>query len=383
MILLNDFRRQWEDTRADLERAFADVMGSGWCVLGGRVREFEEELAARWGLAHACGVGSGLDAIEIGLRALGCKSGDAVLTTPLSAFATTLAIVKLGAEPVFVDTDRYGLVDLNLCRSLLEKREDIRFFVPVHLYGHCLDMHELRRLRSDFSLLVVEDCAQSIGATFNGPTHDPARGSLSGCSPCGSAGQCAATSFYPTKNLGAVGDGGALLTNDRELDGSARTMRDYGQSAKYRHDAIGYNSRLDELQAALMHRAFLPRLSGWTRRRRAIAQRYLERIEHACVRCLGQPPRSDSAWHLFPVLVPAAHKARFVEHLKANGVAAGEHYPILIPDQRALAGVPYHVDGNCAVAMGISRSEVSLPIHPYLSDDEVDQVIRAVNLWKM
>jgi len=379
MIGLNDFRRQWADTRADLEAAFSEVLESGCYILGRQVREFEEALSARWGLAYACGLASGLDAIEIGLRALGCHRGDAVLTTPLSAFATTLAILRLGAEPVFVDTDGFGLIDLRLCRRVLESRRDIRFFVPVHLYGHCLDMSELRRLRDDFSLRIVEDCAQSIGACFEG-------------APCGYAADFAAVSFYPTKNLGAIGDGGALLTSDAKLHQAARELRDYGQTAKYRHDVVGYNSRLDELQAAFMHRAHLPRLDAWTLRRRRIAERYCAEISHPDVRCLGGPAGSESVWHLFPVLVESigglrgddsarAAKQYFMDHLRGCGIMAGEHYPILIPDQEALIGVLGKIPPTWPTACKISAAEVSLPIHPYLSNQDVDQVIGAVNRW--
>ena len=272
-ILANDFRRQWEDLRKDSLDALDAVGRSGWYVLGEEVREFESSLAAWWGLGHAVGVASGLDAIEIGLRVLGCKAGDRVLTTPLTAFATTLAILKLGAIPVFVDTDERGLIDLERCRTLLASRRDIGYFVPVHLYGYSLNLDLLRELRQSYRVKIVEDCAQSIGASFGGK-------------PTGSAGDLAATSFYPTKNLGAMGDGGALLTNDSGLSSQALALRDYGQSGKYRHALVGYNSRLDELQAAFLRRVSLPRLEGWTRRRGEIARMYLDQIRHSQVKLL-------------------------------------------------------------------------------------------------
>jgi len=367
-INLNDFERQWQDCRADLERGFAEVLSSGRYILGRQVEEFERALAARWGLAYACGVASGQDALEIGLRVLGCKRGDKVLTTPLSAFATTLAISKLGAEPVFIDTTSSGRIDLARCRKLLETRSDVRFLVPVHLYGQSLDMQELARLRDDFSLKIVEDCAHSIGASYNG-------------APTGTVGQVAATSFYPTKNLGAIGDGGAVLTNDPALDRSARVLRDYGQTAKYRHDVIGYNSRLDELQAAFLRQAFLPRLDGWLARRRAIAARYLDEIRHPEVRPLSPPKGSESSWHLFPVLVANGRKSAFMEYLDSRGIGTGEHYPISIPDQKALSGVPHQIVEGCSNARAIARSEVSLPVHAYLTEAEVDRAIEAVNQW--
>lgn len=327
--------------------AFEKVGASGQYVLGEEVRGFEAELAALWGFPHAAGVASGLDAIEIALRALGCGPGDRVLTTPISAFATTLAIVKTGAVPVFVDTDDQGLIDLERCQELLKTRSDIRFFVPVHLYGFMLDAGELLRLRDKHGLLMVEDCAQSMTAV----------------------GEIAATSFYPTKNLGAMGDGGAILSRNAEFDARVRALRDYGQTAKYRHDFIGYNSRLDELQAAFLRRACLPRLERWTARRREIAAAYLKGICNPAVRLPATVVGSEPSWHLFPVWISPPRRNPF----------GSRHYPVAIPDQKALCGVPFEAPGGCENARRLCASEVSLPIHPYLSDTEVEEVIAAAN----
>ncbi len=365
MILLNDFQRQWQDTRDDVLAAVAAVGESGWYILGGEVEAFERALAEVWTLPFCAGMASGLDAIEISLRALGCRPGDCILTTPLSAFATTLAIVRVGAVPVFVDTDRFGLIDLGRCEELLERRPDIRFLVPVHLHGHALDLARLQRLKDRFELAMVEDCAQSILATHEGR-------------PTGTVGQMAATSFYPTKNLGAMGDGGAILTRDEKLWARARALRDYGRGSTHRHDFIGANSRLDELHAAILRRAFLPRLAGWTARRREIARRYLAGIAANAVQVPGPPAGSDSCFHLFPVLVEPSRKAAFREHLRSRGITTGEHYPILIPEQPAMAGVVCEVIGELTNARRFAAGEVSLPIHPYLTDAETDSVIAAV-----
>ena len=369
MISANDFHRQWLDIQEDAVAAFRKVGESGWYVLGDEVREFEAALAAHSGVDHAIGVASGLDAIEISLKVLGCMPGDPVLTTPISAFATTLAILKAGAIPVFIDTDERGLLDLERCRDFFWRRPDIRFFVPVHLYGHALDVAALRRLREEFGVHIVEDCAQSIGARFDGQAT-------------GTAGQFAATSFYPTKNLGALGDGGAILTANPDWRAQAAILRDYGQSAKYRHELVGYNSRLDELQAALLHRAMLPRLNRWIERRRVIAARYLAGISHSEVHCPGAPEGSESSWHLFPVLVPPRRKPAFMEHLRAAGVQPAEHYPVIIPDQPVMAHTVFECADDCATARRIAASEVSLPIHPYLTDEEVARVSDAVNEWE-
>jgi dTDP-3-amino-3,4,6-trideoxy-alpha-D-glucose transaminase len=368
MISATGFPRLWLDIQEDAVAAFRKVGESGWYVLGTEVREFEAALAEYWGIEHAIGVASGLDAIEISLKIVGCMPGDPVLTTPLSAFATTLAILKVGGVPLFADVNEFGLIDLDRCRDLFWRRPDIRFFVPVHLYGHAPDVAKLRGLREEFGVHIVEDCAQSVGARHNGQAT-------------GTAGQLAATSFYPTKNLGALGDGGAILTANPEWRAQAAALRDYGQSAKYRHEVVGYNSRLDELQAALLHRAMLPRLNGWIERRRAIAARYLAGISHPEVHSPGAPLASQSSWHLFPVLVPPPRKPAFMQHLNSRGVQPAEHYPVIIPDQPVMTHATFDFADDCAAARRFAASEVSLPIHPYLTDDEVARVIEAVNSW--
>ncbi|HWJ40551.1 MAG TPA: DegT/DnrJ/EryC1/StrS family aminotransferase, partial [Candidatus Limnocylindrales bacterium] len=265
MVKQNDFQRLWADAGADVLEAVRAIGERGWYILGSEVEAFEKEFAALWQRRFAIGVANGLDAIEIGLRCCGCKAGDKVLVPPISAFATVLAVARLGAIPVFVDCDRFGLMDLEQAAAALFADHSIRYAVPVHLYGHCLNMQELRALRTKYGISIIEDCAQSIGASWRGI-------------PCGEVGDCSATSFYPTKNLGTLGDGGALLCDSEENNTLARSLRDYGQSAKYVHEHIGYNSRLDEMHAAILRRAFLPRLSGWTEMRRSTAARYVESI---------------------------------------------------------------------------------------------------------
>lgn len=369
LVQLNDFQRQWEDIRDDALAAIKAVGRSGSYILGREVATFEESLATAWGSQYAIGVGSGLDALEISLRVLGCGPGDKVLTTPLSAFASTLAILKLGAVPVFVDTDEFGLIDLDACRSVLRTRPDVRFLAPVHLYGHSVDLGQLGTLRDEYGCEVVEDCAQSIGASHNSI-------------PTGTVGRMAATSFYPTKNLGALGDGGAILTGDPDLACTVRALRDYGQSAKYRHELVGYNSRLDELQAALLRRVFLPRLAAGLERRRLIARRYTRGIRNPALRVMGAPRGSDSCWHLFPVLVEGGRKTDFMNWLGSQGVGCGEHYPCAIPDQPAMKGVAFESAGPLEIARRICRSQVSLPVHPYLTDSDLGRVIEACNAWR-
>jgi dTDP-3-amino-3,4,6-trideoxy-alpha-D-glucose transaminase len=369
MILLNDFKRQWADIREAAVAAFADFGASGWYILGREVAAFEAALANFWCLPHVAGVASGLDAIELSLKALGCGRGDKVLTTPISAFATTLAIVKLGAIPVFTDTDAYGNIDLDLCRQVLAVRHDVRFFVPVHLYGNPLDMRKLASLASDFDCVIVEDCAQSIGASHEG-------------TPTGAAGRLAASSFYPTKNLGAMGDGGAVLTADPDLARRVRVLRDYGQSGKDMHTLVGYNSRLDELHAALLRRVGLEQLPKWLGARCRNASAYLAGISNPSITLPGGPPEARSSWHLFPVWVAPERKADFMQWLNNAGIVCGEHYPVPIPEQPVMRDVPFEMATEIPVATRLCRSEVSLPVHPYLTDAEIATVIDACNAWK-
>ncbi|HYP09063.1 MAG TPA: DegT/DnrJ/EryC1/StrS family aminotransferase [Bryobacteraceae bacterium] len=367
MILPNDFAAQWEDLGRDLTAAFAAVGSSGWYILGAEVKAFEADLAQFWGLGHAVGVASGLDAIEIGLRVLGCGPGDKVLTSPISAFATVLAILRMGALPVFADCDSQGLIDLDQAAEVLRRDEAIRFMVPVHLYGFSLDLERLRRLRERYGILMVEDCAQSIGARWGG-------------SATGSAGQVAATSFYPTKNLGALGDGGALLMEDEALRDRARVLRDYGQTAKYRHEVIGFNSRLDELQAALLRRVLLPRVEGWTERRRTIADRYARGIVNSRMVLPAREGDCEPVWHLFPIRVHG--KKELMSHMRDHGIVTAEHYPFALADQPAMTSTPYEAPLGLEVSRAFCASQVSLPIHPYLTDAQVDTVIAACNAWE-
>ena len=367
-IALNDFRALWRDIGGEVLRATERVGESGWYILGGEVAAFEKSFAQTCRAKAAVGCANGLDAIELGLRAAGIRPGDRVLTTPLSAFATTLAIVRAGGVPVFVDVDGSGLMNLDLASQLLQTRPDIRFLVPVHLYGHALDLARLAEIRDRFGVLVIEDCAQAVGAA-------------SGGQPVGSVGSLAATSFYPTKNLGCLGDGGAVFTNDDALAEKVRMLRDYGQSTKYNHAALGLNSRLDELQAAILLTALLPRLAKFTARRQAIAARYLAKLRHPCLVIPPAPALSASVWHLFPVIVEG-DRERFRQHLSGQRVGSAVHYPGLIPEQPAMKAAPCETAGSLAVAGRFAQREVSLPIHPYLSEDDVSRVIEACNRWE-
>jgi dTDP-4-amino-4,6-dideoxygalactose transaminase len=369
MISQNDFQRRWLTIEQPVLNAVRRVGKSGRYILGEQVQTFEAALAKGWGIEHAVGVANGMDAIEIGLRCVGLCQGEKVLTTPLSAFATTLAIIRAGGVPVFVDVDESGGIDLGQCRELLERDREIRHFVPVHLYGHALDMNELKKLKNDFGLSIVEDCAQAIGASHSGVS-------------VGTVGQLAATSFYPTKNLGAFGDGGAVLTDDEEIAAEARVLRNYGQSAHYVHDELGSNSRLDELHAAILCDAMLPNLEAWTALRRKTARLYLDTIRNPLIQICPISSTADPAWHLFPILVSEGMRDNLREHLREMGIDTAIHYPRIIPEQHALTkDARFEISFEPTNARRFAAEELSLPIHPFLIETEIFQVIDACNKW--
>jgi dTDP-4-amino-4,6-dideoxygalactose transaminase len=339
------------------------VTASNWYILGQEGAAFEEEFASYVGAAHCIGVANGTDAIELALRALGVRAGSRVATAANAAFYTTTALLAIGAEPVYVDVDRSThLIDLNHLAPLIEGRK-IDAAVVTHLYGLMHDMDAVMRLVAGTGIAILEDCAQSHGAR---------RGS----SQAGSYGDAASFSFYPTKNLGALGDAGAVITNDADTAQRVRLLRQYGWASKYRVVTEGArNSRLDEMQAAVL-RAKLPRLDAWNARRRAIARRYSEGISHPRVTCPAIPSEAYVA-HLYVVAVEDRESLR--RHLGEAGIATDIHYPI--PDHLQEPIRAKGVQKSLPVTEALAQSILTLPCYPELSDPEVDQVIACVNAW--
>lgn len=340
-----------------VQAAIQRVIERGWFVLGPELHAFETEFAAAAGAKHAIGVGTGTDAIALLLRGLGVGPGDEVITAPVSAAYSALAIQMAGATPVFADLDdRRMTLDPNAAAAAITPRT--KAILPVHLYGQPADLGALARLCERHHLLLVEDACQAHLATCEGR-------------PVGSFGAGAAYSFYPTKNLGALGDGGAITTNDAALADRLKRLRNGGQSDRYRHESFGVNSRLDELQAAILcaRLAFLP---AWTARRRALAARYRASLDGAG---LTVPPECDPGhvYHLFPVR--SAHREALRDALAARGVDTLIHYPIPLPAQPAFAGL---AAAACPVGARVANEVFSLPLHPQLTDDDVDAVAAAL-----
>jgi dTDP-3-amino-3,4,6-trideoxy-alpha-D-glucose transaminase len=344
------------DVRAAIDR----VIARGWFVLGPELDAFEREFAAASGASHAVGVGTGTDAIALALRAEGIGPGDEVITSPLSAAYSALAIVMAGARPVFADIDPVRLtLDPAAAGAAVTART--KAILPVHLYGQPADMPALMRVAAGHGLTVIEDCCQAHMATCGGV-------------PVGSFGAAAAFSFYPTKNLGALGDGGAVTTGDAALAARVRRLRNGGQTDRYHHAEFGVNSRLDEVQAAIL-RARLAWLPRWTSERRALAAAYRRRLAGGPVTV---PPERDAGhvYHLFPVLSP--RRDALQSHLKALGIETLIHYPLPIPRQPALAS---QQPAQCPVADRVCGEVLSLPLHPGLPAGSVEEVAAALEAF--
>ena len=345
---------------ADVRAAIDRVVTRGWFVLGPELDAFEKEFAVATDSAHAIGVNTGTDALALALRALDVGPGDEVITAPVSAAYTALAIMMVGARPVFadIDPDRLTLDPAATAAAITPRTKAI---MPVHLYGQAADMPALMQVAHRHRLLVVEDCCQAHLATCAGR-------------PVGSYGHAAAYSFYPTKNLGALGDGGAITTSDTSAAARLRRLRNGGQTDRYHHGEFGVNSRLDEIQAAIL-RARLAWLPGWTKERRALAAEYRRALAGAPVRV---PAEHDAGhvYHLFPVLT--SDRVALQAHLRARGIETLIHYPVPVSQQPAVAS---QHPAACPVADRVCDEILSLPLHPALSRRDIEEVAAAVHAF--
>lgn len=345
-----------EDAGA-VREAIDRVIASGWFVLGPELDAFEQQFARACRASYAVGVGTGTDALAIALRAMGIGPGDEVITTPLSAAYSALAVMMAGARPVFADIDPERLT-LDPAATAAAITPRTAAILPVHLYGQPAEMPRFVELARRHNLALLEDCCQAHLATCEGR-------------PVGSFGVAAAYSFYPTKNLGALGDGGALTTDDAALAGRAKRLRNGGQTDRYHHGEFGVNSRLDEMQAAILH-ARLSFLAHWTDERRELATAYRHALHDAPI---VVPPECDAGhvYHLFPVR--SANREAVQAHLKQHGIETLIHYPVPIPRQPALAS---EEPAQCPVADQVCREIFSLPLYPSLPADAIGRVAEAL-----
>jgi dTDP-4-amino-4,6-dideoxygalactose transaminase len=357
-----DLARHVRATRAELDAAIARVLDAGQFVFGSPLEEFERAFADFCGAREAVGVASGTDAITIALQAVGVGPGDEVVTAANTCVPTVAAIEAAGATPVLADVDP---VTWTLDPGALEEAvtERTRAVVPVHLYGQCADMEAVAAVARRHGLKVVEDAAQAHGAAYRGDR-------------AGTLGDAAAFSFYPTKNLGALGDGGAVVTNDPEVAEQARLLRNYGERARYDSARSGRNSRLDTIQASVLG-AKLTHLEEWTTRRREIAARYLEALAQTG---LGLPVEAEARTHVYHLFVVRVNdRDRFREDLAALGVGTLVHYPRPVHLHEAYTHLARPGD-LLAESERLSREVVSLPLYPELEDGEVEAVAEAVPL---
>jgi dTDP-3-amino-3,4,6-trideoxy-alpha-D-glucose transaminase len=350
-----DLSRQHDPIRADLNRAFERVVGESGFILGREVASFEEEFAAYCGVAHCVGVASGTAALGLAFTAAGIGPGDEVIVPAHTFIASALGVIHAGATPVLCDVNEAdGLIDPASAESRITERTTA--VLAVHLYGQLCDMDALESLAARHDIAVLEDAAQAHGAARGGRR-------------AGSLGLAGAFSFYPSKNLGALGDGGAICTDDDELAERARMLRDLGQRQKGHHEIVGANERLDGLQAAFL-RAKLPHLDGWNAARRRSSRAYREALG-LCVTLLEDAPDGENVWHLFPVRT--RDRAALAERLADAGVSTGVHYSPSLDEQPALSE-RLATGEHFPVARAWAAEELSLPMFETLRPDEIDYV---------
>jgi dTDP-4-amino-4,6-dideoxygalactose transaminase len=358
VIQFVDLRRQHEEIREELGAAVASVIESARFILGPEVEAFEREFADHCGVAHAVGTNSGTSALHLALLAAGVGPGDEVITVGLTFWATVAAILYTGATPVLVD------VDPNTCTldpRCLDRAitKNTRAILPVHLYGRCADMDAILAIGRERGVLVIEDAAQAVGSTYK---HRPA----------GSLGDIACFSFYPAKNLGAIGEGGAIVTDSLAVAERVRTLRDHGSTQKYTHQLLGYNYRMEAIQGAAL-RVKLKRVAEWNKARTAMAARYRQAITG--VELLAEAEDGAQNYHIFPVLSERRDALR--SHLGDKGIETGIHYPV--PAHRQ----PVFLDlGLSPVDLPVTETVcdrvLSLPMHPHLTASEVETVVLSI-----
>lgn len=359
-IPLVDLRKQYDPLKEDILQRMSTVLDGMHLFLGENVQALEGEFAAFCGASHGIGVGDGTDALHLIIRAMGIGPGDEVITVANTFVATVEAIVLAGATPVFVDIDpQTHLMDVQQVADAVTART--RAILPVHLYGQPVDMAPVQEIAQAHGLKIIEDACQAHGAEYRGQRT-------------GSLGDAAAFSFYYSKNLGAYGEGGMVVTSDDDLAERIRMLRDHGSKERYYHDLVGCNSRLDELQAAVL-RAKLPHLSAWNALRSEHARAYSALLAESSAVLPTEMPDVRHVYHLYAIRVPQRDALR--ARLQERGVGTGIHYPVPIHLQRAYAYLGYQ-GGDLPVTESAAREILSLPMYPELADNEIAYVADAV-----
>ena len=363
-VPFGDLRRQYDAMREEIDTAVRRVHERGWFILGEECEAFESEFAAAVGVRHAVGVGNGTEAIHLALRAVGVGPGDEVITVANTCVPTVSGIWPSGATIRLIDVDeRSFTLDPHKLEEAITTKT--RAIVVVHLYGQAADLDPIAEIARRHNLNLIEDAAQAHGALYKGRR-------------LGSIGDAAAFSFYPSKNLGANGDGGAVTTNDAEIAGRLRRLRNYGQEQRYYHTSKGINSRLDEMQAAIL-RAKLPRLDGWNERRRAIARLYDQGIHNPLIRKPEEMSYGRHNYHLY--VVRCERRDALQQHLSERGIQTLIHYPVPIHLQEGYQDLG-RKRGDYPVSERGADEVLSLPIFPELSDGEAASVVENLNSFE-
>ncbi len=356
-VPLLDLQAQYQTIKPEIDRAIQQVLDSGAFVLGSNVAAFEEEVAAYLGVKHAVGVASGTDALILALRALGVGPEDEVIIPSYTFFATAGAVLHAGARPILVDicADTYALDVKQVAEKITPRTKAI---IPVHLYGHPVDMQSLLELAGEHRLKIVEDNAQAFGARYKGR-------------PTGSFGAAAGLSFFPSKNLGGYGDGGMVVTDSDDVAQRARMLRSHGWRKKYHPELLGYNSRLDALQAAIL-RVKLNYLDQWNDARRELAQIYTQRLEPLG---LGVPCQAANVRHVYHLYIIRTKERRRIQSvLKERGVASAIYYPLPLHLTELFLGFGYQ-NGDFPISEQASEETLALPLFPEMSPEQLDMVV--------
>lgn len=359
-VPLVDLAGQYRALRPQLEAAVNRVLAGGWYILGEEVQAFEAEFAAYVGAAHGVGVASGTDALALALQAIGVAPGDEVITVSHTAVATVVGVEQAGARPVFVDIDP-ATFTMGPARLEAAISPRTRAIVPVHLYGHPAEMAAIMAIARRHHLAVIEDCAQAHGAWYQGQR-------------VGRWGDAAAFSFYPTKNLGAAGDGGMIVTNQAKVAERVRLLRQYGWAERFISRVRGSNSRLDELQAAIL-RVKLPYLEQWNERRRALAAHYTALLAETDLILPRTAPETTPVYHLY--VVRAKNRAALLAHLHRQGIGAQVHYPLPVHLQPAYADLGFG-PGSLPETEQAASEVLSLPLYPEMSLEIVEKVVEII-----
>jgi dTDP-4-amino-4,6-dideoxygalactose transaminase len=368
-VPLCDINAQYQFLKPQIDAAVLRVLGSGQAILGPEVAAFEKEAAQYCGAKYAVGCSSGTDALVLALHALGIGPGDEVIVPPFTFFATASAVCRLGATPVFADIDP---LTYNIDPAIVEGKVTprTRAIIPVHLFGQCCDMNVLWDIAEQHALHVVEDAAQSFGSEYQGRK-------------CGTLGAVCAMSFYPTKNLGALGDAGLVTTDDPEIDRKLRALRVHGSETKYYHKYVGYNMRLDAIHAAVL-RVKLPHVSNWIKLRQQAARRYDKLIEAANLngfmrRPIAKPDRTHT-FNQYVVRVPGPHRDRLVKHLKEHGVGVEIYYPLSLHEQECFKFLCYRT-GDVPESEAAAGGVLALPMFPEITEAQQKRVVEVCQAY--